>query len=118
MKALFVLLFLFVAASTSTAVAQTVSGEKKVLYYPSGEKKAEGKMIGTTRVGQWTLYYESGNVKSSGSYVGGEKDGEWKTFHDTKETKVKVVGNYSKGSKVGVWKEYNELGQQLSKKEY
>jgi hypothetical protein len=50
---------------------------RKVHFYPSGARKAEGIYDRGRKHGRWTYFYETGAKQSQGEYDQGNKEGEW-----------------------------------------
>lgn len=120
--------------------AQSASVE----HYPNGNKKWEGQMVGSKKVGKWTFYYESGQKMREGEYKDGNPYGMWKEWHKSGALKsegkyivsggesvrhghwilyhpngaLQFEGDYRAGKKVGTWIEYNKLGALLRKHNY
>lgn len=55
------------------------------LFYPEGEKRAEGKYKNNNRVGEWSFLFENGNLEQKGNYKKGKPDGKWQWFYETGE---------------------------------
>ena len=87
-----------------------------LLYYKSGEIKAEGNYLDGLREGEWIFYYESGEVEQRGFYEKGEYDGEW--VWSFKNGDKKRFEQYIKGVEYGDFIEYDSIGNILLKGNY
>ena len=95
------------------------SGKKQgkwIIYYKSGEVKAEGNYVDDLREGEWIFYYESGPVEQRGFYKKGEYDDVW--VWSFKNGDKKRFEQYIKGVEHGDFLEYDSLGNVLLKGNY
>lgn len=84
-----------------------------ILYYKSGEKRAEGEYLDGKRIGEWLFYYDSGEIEQKGFYNAGEYNREWKwTF---KNGSTKRIENYINGVEHGYFVEYDNKKNVLLK---
>ena len=95
------------------------SGKKQgkwIVYYKSGEVKAEGNYVDDLREGEWIFYYESGPVEQRGFYKKGEYDDVW--VWSFKNGDKKRFEQYINGVEHGDFLEYDSLGNVLLKGNY
>jgi antitoxin component YwqK of YwqJK toxin-antitoxin module len=116
------------------------TGGYDTLYYESGKKMSEGRMLNGLETGEWTSWHENGNIKSTGYYTDGQKDSLWKWYdesgfltatgtyrhgvengtwmHYYPDGVVSDSGAYLDGLKEGLWKYYHEIGSLRSAVNY
>ena len=58
--------------------------------------------------GKYVMYYKSGNIKAQGKYLNNKREGEWIYFHENGAIALKK--NFSNGVQVGEWTYYNPDG--------
>jgi len=86
------------------------------LYYESGELRAEGNFVNSSREGEWIFYFKNGNVESRGKYSEGLPQGEWRWYFPNKS--LRRVEYYRRGREDGESVEYDADGNVISEGEY
>jgi hypothetical protein len=71
--------------------------EKKVIYYPSGNKHFEYEVKSDLLNGLFTSYYENGKIKLQGELQNNQKTGLWTAYDEkgTKRSQRKFIDDYS-----------------------
>ncbi len=61
-------------------------------YYPTGEIKAEGWIMGEKKINFWIYYHQNGNIAQKGHFLNNQKNGYW-FFYSTNNI-LKKEGHY------------------------
>lgn len=80
-----------------------------VLYYPNGNKRKEGKIVGGNSEGAWKSYDLNGYLSYEVNYINDNKDG--KAINYFENGQIESVMNYVDGVTDGFYKEYYKSGQ-------
>jgi antitoxin component YwqK of YwqJK toxin-antitoxin module len=51
------------------------------VWYPNGQREAEGEYQGGSQVGNFTSWWDNGQKQCEGSFQDGRKEGQWVTWH-------------------------------------
>jgi hypothetical protein len=105
MKNLFLWLSLF---SMSIANAQ----QKKIIYYPNGNKHYEYEMKNDLLNGSFTCYYENGVIMLQGNLVNNERISEWKGWDQAGI--LREVRNYTNNEQFQIIDEWDKNNNKLS----
>jgi len=85
-------------------------------YYPDGQIRMEGGLMGGKRHGKWKSYFENGEMWSRGVYENGLKEGPWIVYYPDGNEHYK--GTYHKGEKVGRWQFWSRDGSAVLEETY
>jgi len=100
----------------TTYVNGSPSGAQRE-WYPGGQKKSMGQMLGENRYKKWTFWYPDGTRKATGSYdASGQRTGKWRTWSDNGELASK--GNYWQDSRHGEWTFWWETSRKQERGSY
>ena len=88
---------------------------KTILYYPSGQVSAIGRVgVRGEALGEWTYYFPDGKIRRQGKFLRGSRTGEWTDVVKSKDgKKVILVANFEDNYPQGKIKIYNEKGNFL-----
>lgn len=70
--------------------------------------KSQDNTYNMSNHGKYVMYYKSGNVKAQGKYLNHMREGEWVFYHENGNVALKK--NFSNGVQVGEWAYYNQDG--------
>lgn len=88
----------------------------KTYKYPSGNKQARGKMIGSDLHGKWTFWYENGNVSAIQFFNKGIEDSTWTWWNE--DGSVNKMGSFKNGMYHGKWTHYYPDGKLSAEENY
>ncbi len=83
----------------------------QTFFYPSGNKRSEGKLFMGNRHGEWTIWYDNTRIWMIGKYNNGQIEGRWKCWNDGLSVHYYLFeGQLQNGSRNGEWTFYYENG--------